>query len=199
VKPIILGTTAVVGLFVSATLISNLPERGFANDGNLNDPDSQSKIQQGFAISPVSLNLNGKNPALVGLGSYIVNAQGGCNDCHTCPSYSSNPYTGGTGQFNSKNYLAGGVPFGNGLVSPNLTPDITGKPEGLTLAKFKIAIRTGHDQQPNTGDILQVMPWPIYRFMTDRDLNAVYEFLSAIPPASPGECAGPGDSLPPPS
>jgi len=25
------------------------------------------------------------------------------------------------------------------------------------------------------------MPWPVYGKMTDRDLRAVYEFLSAIP------------------
>ena len=28
------------------------------------------------------LKLEGKNPALVGLGSYIVNTEG-CNDCHS--------------------------------------------------------------------------------------------------------------------
>lgn len=208
VKPIVLGTAAVVGLFVSAALISNLPVRGFANDGNLDDPQSQSEIQQGFAISPVRLNLDGKNPALVGLGSYIVNAQGGCNDCHTCPSYTPghNPYAppvgnSGDGQFNSATYLAGGVPFGPDPLSPgkpllsaNLTP-VAGKPEGLTLAQFKIAIRTGHD--PLKMDPLFVMPWPIYRFMTDRDLNAVYEFLSAIPHEDmpvpgPTTCTGAG-------
>jgi hypothetical protein len=29
-------------------------------------------------------------------GSYIVNAQGGCNDCHTVPSYAAggNPFLG---------------------------------------------------------------------------------------------------------
>ena len=49
--------------------------------------DDESQIQRGFEIAPVPLNLKGKNRALVGLGSYIVNAQGGCNDCHTWPSY----------------------------------------------------------------------------------------------------------------
>ncbi len=38
------------------------------NDGN------ESRIQRGLEIAPVSLNLEGKNRALVGLGSYIVNA-----------------------------------------------------------------------------------------------------------------------------
>ena len=45
-----------------------------------------STIQRGAAIAPVPLNMKGLNPALVREGSYIVNAQGGCNDCHTVPS-----------------------------------------------------------------------------------------------------------------
>ena len=31
------------------------------------------------------------------------------------------------------------------------------------------------------GPLLQVMPWPVYGNMIDQDLNAIYEFLSAIP------------------
>src|ERR1700687_502895 len=50
---------------------------------------NESKIQRGFEIAPVTLNLEGKNRALVGLGSYIVNAQGDCNGCH-----SAGPQTG---------------------------------------------------------------------------------------------------------
>jgi hypothetical protein len=202
VKPIVLGTAAVVGLFVSATLISNLPVRGFANDGNPGDLHGQSEIQQGFAISPVRLNLRGKNPALVGLGSYIVNAQGACNDCHTCPSYvqGTNPMpppfgagVPGHGIINPVNYLAGGVSFTAGpvtVVSKNITPDATGKPEGLTLEEFKKVIRTGVD--PSDNGILAVMPWPIYRNMTDRDLDAIYAYLSAIPHAEPGNCVAAG-------
>jgi hypothetical protein len=94
--------------------------------------DSESEIQQGFAITPVDLNLRGKNPALVRLGSYIINAQGGCNDCHTCPSYNpeNNPYVlGPPGEINAENYLAGGVPFGP-FVSRNITPGVQGKPAG---------------------------------------------------------------------
>src|SRR4051812_37788313 len=53
----------------------------------------------GRRVAPVPLNLQGKNPDLVYLGSYIVNAQAGCSHCHTCPSYKgTNPYTvGGSG------------------------------------------------------------------------------------------------------
>lgn len=47
-----------------------------AFDPHDNDDHGQSRVQRGFAIAPVVLNPRGKNPALVGLGSSIVNAQG---------------------------------------------------------------------------------------------------------------------------
>jgi hypothetical protein len=34
---------------------------------------------------------------------------------------------------------------------------------------------------PFDGNLLQVMPWPIHRNMTDHDLRAIYEYLSAVP------------------
>jgi hypothetical protein len=34
---------------------------------------------------------------------------------------------------------------------------------------------------PFNGKLLQVMPWPTYANMTDRDLLAIYTYLSAIP------------------
>jgi hypothetical protein len=46
--------------------------------------------------------------------------------------------------------------------------------------QFMTAIRTGHDPD-EPDEILQVMPWPVYRNMSDRDLLAIYEYLSAIP------------------
>ena len=39
------------------------------------DDDEDSLVKIGFAIAPVHLNLEGKNRHLVGLGSFIVNAQ----------------------------------------------------------------------------------------------------------------------------
>jgi len=46
-------------------------------------PNGDSRIQIGLAAAPVPLNLTGKNPALVGLGSYYVNVVGDCNGCHS--------------------------------------------------------------------------------------------------------------------
>jgi hypothetical protein len=192
VKRVALGAAAAVGLFAAVTVISNLPLQGQNSDPNREGRDREDEekleVQIGFSISPVKLDLKDKDPELVGLGSYIVNAQGGCNDCHTCPSYdpgppSHNPFppTHGDGKFNSKTYLAGGVDFGP-FTSDNLTPDpATGRPVGLTLEQFHIVLRTGHD--PIRNDDLSVMPWPVYRHMTGRDLDAIYAFLTAIPPA----------------
>lgn len=160
-----------------------------------NPEKDESKIQVGFALAPVPLNMAGKNRALVGLGSYIVNAQGTCNFCHTCPTFAPghSPYTGnGDGQINAKNYLAGGLPFKNfGVVSRNLTPDSSGLPAGLTFPQFLYTLRTGDDPKI-PGQKLQGMPWAVFRSMTNRDLKAIYEYLSSIPHAEHGSCSIPG-------
>ena len=79
-----------------------------------------------------------------------------------------------------------------GVVSANLTPDSTGKPHGLTLQQFEIALRTGHDPLDPKFGLLAVMPWPYFRHMTRRDLEAIYAFLSAIPSGTPGSCQAAG-------
>jgi len=34
---------------------------------------------------------------------------------------------------------------------------------------------------PFNGSVLQIMPWPAFRSMMDRDLEAIWTYLSAIP------------------
>ena len=149
-----------------------------------------STIQRGAEVAPVPLNLDGLNPALVREGSYIVNAQGGCNDCHTVPSYAAggNPFQGQPELVNAPCYLAGGASFGPTTVSRNITPRANGLPAGRTLEQFKEIMHNGTDfrDPPDTSPILQVMPWPVFGDMTDRDLNAIYEYLRSIPHAEPG-------------
>lgn len=187
------GLVPVLALCASTALFAgSAPVQRDDKDGDHDGDHGQSRVQRGFALAPVPLSLHGKNRDLVGLGSYIVNAQGGCNDCHTCPSYTPDhdPYVGGDGAYNSANYLAGGQTFGP-FVSRNITPDDSGLPAGLTRDEFIDLIRHGHDPD-NPGMLLQVMPWPVYGRMLTRDLKAVYEYLSAIPHAEPGPgCAAP--------
>lgn len=187
---------------------------GISYAGDNDNQISPSAVQQGFAISPVKLNLAGKDPGKVGLGSYIVNGIGDCSGCHSFPQYleqdgpgsnpaARDPYDALTqsvsrqlvANFNSAHYLAGGQCFGP-FMARNLTPEANGQPEGLTEAEFIKVLRTGEDihcEKEQTDPIcalgpptavLQVMPWPTYHSMTDADLQAIYAYLTAIPPAN---------------
>jgi hypothetical protein len=182
-------------LLALAVVLTSSPRARAEGDDNQGD---DSRIQQGFNIAPVHLNLRGKNRALVGLGSYLVNAVGGCNDCHTQPPYApgGDPYQGQPKKINAAGYLGGGgTPFGPFFVPRNLTPDKTGRPEGgNSFSQFRQIMTTGIDPDrahPQFGPYLQVMPWPVYQDMTDHDLRAMYEYLSAIPcvEGGPGEPA----------
>ncbi len=175
--------TCVSLLVVAAAALLALPEVSGQPPGNP-DPET-SRIIRGFNLAPVPLKLRGKNRALVGLGSYIVNAQGGCNDCHTNPPYApgGDPFAGEPEEINAHGYLKGGTAFGP-FVSRNLRPDENGLPAGLTFQQFRRTIRTGHDfkmAHPEISPLLQVMPWPVYGHMVDRDLRAIYEFLRSLP------------------
>jgi hypothetical protein len=144
----------------------------------------------GLSIAPVSLDLRGKDPELVGLGSYIVNAQGGCNDCHNNGTQylpGGNPFLGQPKQVNAAGYLQGGaVVFG--VTAPPILPEVSPGnqpplPVGRTYQQFVQEMRTGIN--PDDGHILQVMPWPDFQDMTDQDFRAIYEYLSALPPITP--------------
>jgi hypothetical protein len=167
----------------------------YARGTDAQGSSESSQIQIGMDIAPVRLDLKGKNRSLVGLGSYIVNAQGGCNDCHTNPSYAPghDPFMGEPEQVNAAHYLAGGQTFGP-FTSRNLTPEpeTDNLPAGLTREQFRLVLRTGVDldhAHPQFGPLLQVMPWPTYSHMTNRDIDAIYEYLRSIPHAEPGTVA----------
>ena len=130
------------------------------------------------------------------------------------PYFLSPPFSGKQ-QINPATYLGGGRDFGPfpgppfpsipHLYSRNLTPDHTGLPAGgRTFEEFRDIMRHGTDfdhlhpncaagpgNPPNclvapfNGDLLQVMPWPVYENMTHHDLRAIYEYLKAVP-CNPG-------------
>jgi hypothetical protein len=214
------GGVAAVALLGFAGFLVNSP-RVNADSGN-----TDSAVQIGFEIAPQPdfLNLNGKNPALVGKGSYLVNTRL-CNNCHASPDLTGptgiwapdhNPFFGQPKMINPKGYLGGGAQFhgvpGQGprggelvIYARNLTPGCDSAPcnnplpeGGHTFPEFLTIMRTGHDfdsahpacptlgvegcvAPPNAANLLQVMPWPQYGNMSDDDLRAVYEYLSAIP------------------
>jgi hypothetical protein len=188
-KPLLLlGLTACAFL---AVLTARSSAQTAGTDG---DAD---RIRVGFKIAPVPLTLRHKDPNLVGLGSYIVNAQGWCNECHSTQEWADghDPTAGQEPAVaNVATYLSGGAAFGP-ITSANLTPDASGLPAGLTFARFFKTFKTGLDPgngHPAISPYLQVMPWPYHRNQTHHDLAAIYEYLSAIPPLpSPAGAAGP--------
>jgi len=189
---ILLTTFVLFALLSNPTSGQKRGNNGDLGNGNGLGAEELKRIQRGFEIAPVTLDFRHKDRNLVGLGSYIVNAQAACADCHSCPTYAPghNPFQGGDGAINAATYLAGGVPFGP-IISANITPDSSGKPAGLDFDEYLQLIRTGHDPD-DPDEILQVMPWPIFRNMTDHDILAIYTYLTAIPHAEPGSCSGPG-------
>ncbi len=212
--PGLLTLSAGCGLFLASNAASQTPQPPAF------DP---AKVKQGIAVAPVPLNMQGKDPNLVGYGSYLVNAVGDCNGCHSAGpptqfAKGGNPFAGQHAIVNPATYLGGGRDFGPfpsatgnfpHIVSRNLTPDYTGMAAGGdTFDKFLLIIRTGADLDhmhpsctaapdgtcipaPFNGDLLQVMPWPTFRNMSDDDLLAIYTYLSAIPclEGGPGEPA----------
>jgi len=184
----------VFGIMFASALVTAHDGRGNGKDGDDNDRD-EVRIRIGFDIAPVALHFKKKDRDLVGLGSYIVNAQSVCSQCHTNPPFvpGGDPFLGQPKVVNAAHYLAGGMAFGP-FISRNITPDPTsGLPANLTFEQFRLVLRTGVDLDktpPNvpsaTHDLLQVMPWPVFQNMTDHDLLAIYKYLSAIPHAEPG-------------
>ena len=217
------GAAVTLGVIVMGGMLITTP-RVHADDNGQESQDPRVAI--GLKIAPVKLNLDGKDRDLVGLGSYIVNAQADCNGCHNSPDLGPEFLPGGDPYLNQHptvvnpaSYLGGGMTFAvfpNGAViqSRNLTPDKTGLPEGgHTFEEFKTILRTGkdfdhiHPPCPKMGtdgcilpvvadgDLLQIMPWPIYSNMSDQDIRAIYEYLRAIPcvahkPNTPGILPG---------
>ena len=200
--PAALSTLILLTLTVSSSRKAN------ANNENSGD---DPRIREGFAIAPVPLNLEGKDVKAVGLGSYLVNAAMGCNDCHSDGPQTQylpggNPFFGQRARTNPAVYLGGGRDFGKlegpetpDIISRNLTPDKTLLPVGgHTWDQFRTILRTGKDYDhlhpncsvsvtancltpPFDGALLQIMPWPDFESLTDQDLWAIYQYLSAVP------------------
>jgi hypothetical protein len=227
----VLGGSAPAGAADDAAAAAQDGWRSAVGDGAASQ-DEKRMIRTGLDVassSGIALNLKHKDADMVGLGSYLVNVAGDCNGCHSNPpttfTAGGNPYFlpganpptfNGRKQIDPKTYLGGNQSFGffgpgpaAEIISRNLTPDKTGRPEGgNTLSDFLLIMRTGVDLDrahpscsstvttdclafPFNGALLQVMPWPAFQNMTERQLTAIYVYLSAIPclEGGPGEPA----------
>jgi mono/diheme cytochrome c family protein len=135
-------------------------------------------------------------------GKYLVEAIGGCNDCHTPykmgdngpepdmtrmlsghpsdlqlppPPAAKGPWIAGV----DATFTAWWGPWGISYTK-NLTPD---KETGLGLwteQQFVDTIRNGREQG-HGRQLLPPMPWEGFRNMTDDDLKSIFAFLKTIP------------------
>ncbi len=108
-------------------------------------------------------------------GAFLVTVSG-CGDCHT-------PQEKGQALAGMK--LGGGFvlegPWGR-VASMNLTPDASGIPY-YNESLFVEAIRTGYVK---ARPLNQIMPWFVYRNMTDEDLKAIFAYLKTLAPVKHG-------------
>lgn len=108
-------------------------------------------------------------------GRYLV-AIADCQGCHTAWEAPKTP-----GRFGGGNHVEvtiGGKKFD--AFSRNLTPDPTGIPY-YDDALFIEALRTG---RVRTRDLGPIMPWTVFRNMTDADLAAIRAYLKTLLPVS---------------
>jgi mono/diheme cytochrome c family protein len=107
----------------------------------------------------------------VSRGAYLTRIAA-CVDCHT-PQDKGAPIA--SMRFGGGQIFDG--PWGR-VASANITPDPTGI-QYYDEALFLQTIRTG---QMKARTLNQIMPWHVYRNMTDEDLKAIFAYLRTLPP-----------------
>jgi cytochrome c553 len=193
--------------------------KGTYTDGDVERPlrgNYQSfSSERGLSISPLAnpTGLRRDEREKFGVGAYIANSLMACNDCHTNPDR-----TAGGSRINTAAFLTGGAVFG---VPPPLQPlirqvratsaNLKGATHGffaepdVSYAIFRDIIQTGThaDETPPRplGFPMNIVAASL-RNLVDYDLQAVYAYVSAIPPTTGNDeprqgvarwCAGDGN------
>jgi len=129
-------------------------------------------------------------PERVARGEYLVNEVLLCNDCHSERDWSQ--YSGpavpplGAGRpCMDKDTKPVGIDFGTGgfpgrLCIRNITPDVETGIGGWTDGEILRAMREGVSR--NGEALFPIMPWFMYRYMSDEDAAAVIAYMRSQPP-----------------
>jgi len=128
-------------------------------------------------VNPIYLT---KLKTAIDSGHYLVTIAS-CNDCHTPKKWL---------EINDNSrMLSGGIEFplptGGFVHSANLTPDESGLEAWTEVAfinKFKSYKDSGAIYKTTPNAFNSLMPWSTYRYMTDKDLHAIYAYLRSIKP-----------------
>jgi len=112
--------------------------------------------------------------ALLERGGYLVNAVMACDGCHTPRGPAgldmSKRFSGGWQVWDEPAYLVRGS---------NITPDRETGIGGWTIADMKRLLTDG--KRPNGVQVAEQMPYPHYKILTPRDLEAVAAYSLSVP------------------
>lgn len=204
------AAVAIAGLAIAGMLVNTPGGRADDRDRRDDDRDPRIEQGFDIAPVHLKFDDEKRNLVGLGSYIVNTEGCNDCHDTGPRAQFAmgGNPFFGQTKMINPKTYLGGGrdflelanPPIGSAhIISRNLTPDKSGLPEGgNTLEQFREILRKGTDFDhlhptctgaPNTGcvpppfhgDLLQVMPWPNFKDLTDHDIRAIYEYLKAVP------------------
>jgi hypothetical protein len=124
-----------------------------------------------------------RTPARLARGRYLVNGLLACFGCHADVNYSQRPAQpvpgkmGGGHDFGAENL---GLPPGNHIVAPNISPDPEYGAGKWKDSDFVRALRQGIGHDGRT--LFPFMPYYYFRSLSDEDLAAVIVYIRSIPP-----------------
>jgi mono/diheme cytochrome c family protein len=137
------------------------------------------KVVKAFLIKPVGP--DGEIPKSIprdtsaSYGKYLANSIANCAGCHTNRDMMTGAAIG--------ELFAGGLqmesvvdPENYSVLTPNLTPDSTGRLFGWSQEQFIKRFRQGRII-PHSP-----MPWPSFSRMSDDELKALYSYLKTLKP-----------------
>lgn len=135
------------------------------------------------AASVLDLEVIPRTPERLARGSYLVNGVLQCFNCHSDVDFSrrpSRPFAGkmGGGHIFSNTLL--GLPPGNRVVAPNISPDPEFGAGKWTDSDFVRALRQGIGHDGRT--LFPVMPYHYFHKLSDEDLAAAIVYVRSIPP-----------------
>lgn len=133
-----------------------------------NDLNLLGKAVKAFMVKPVGprgeIRKQVTSDSTAAYGEYLANNVAACGGCHTERTLS--------GDFTGEAYAGGNVI--EGITTPNITPDSSGRIFGWSQQHFIDRFRMGKLVKGTP------MPWPSYGRMSDDELKAIYAYLKSL-------------------
>lgn len=106
-------------------------------------------------------------------GDYLVNSLSPCSDCHTPIDNHGQPIPG--------------LEYAGGFILQTATQrsasaNITQDPSGIPYYDEKMFIDAIRDGRVRARELSTMMPWPIFRGMTDKDLASIFAYVKTLKP-----------------